>query len=214
MIFNHSAGLNIFFGDTTHLGLRFALYFSTGIRLVQFDTAGLVKGERLVESRRCQSSSSKKHPNRMVLYLDFDLYAKPERQLKATDLSGQGQAGIFIVYDPGVNAADNLAYLKKILAAAKIDLDNDTYCLALSKEEQLQLDKRQFAHEIKHVLLFGVQPKQLSLNFILPPYQVKLYQKETYLIVDALELIQEERQAGNNKKAGALWLALKQIFLS
>jgi len=148
------------------------------------------------------------------LYLDFDLYAKPERQLKATDLSGQGQAGIFIAYDPGIKAADNLAYLKKILGAAKVDLDSDTYFLAVKKEEQLQLDKRQFAHEIKYVLLFGVQPKQLSLNFILPPYQVKSYQGETYLIVDALELIQEERKANNNKKAGALWLALKQIFLS
>ncbi len=181
---------------------------------MRFCAPWLVKGERIVESSRCQSFTSKKHQNRIVLYLDFDLYAKPARQLKATDLSGQGKAGIFIAYDPGVNADNNLAYLKKILGAAKIDLDSDTYILALSKEEQLQLDKRQFDNEIKYVLLFGVHPKQLSLNFIIPPYQVKLYQGETYLIVDALELIQEERQAGNNKKAGALWLALKQMFLT
>lgn len=148
------------------------------------------------------------------MYLDFDLYAKPERLLEATELSGQGQAGIFIAYAPGQASSNNLDYLKKILGAAKIDLESDTYFVALSTEEQLQLDKRQFATDIKYILLFGVQPKQLSLNFILPPYQVKLYQGETYLLVDALGLIQEERQAGNSKKAGALWLALKQMFLT
>ena len=148
------------------------------------------------------------------MYLDFDLYAKPERLFKATDLSGLGQAGIFIVYDPGQASNNNLDYLKKILGAAKIELENDTYFVALSHEEELQLDKRQFPTEIKYILMFGVQPKQLSLNFILPPYQVKVYQGETYLVVDALGLIQEERQAGNNKKAAALWLALKQMFLT
>ncbi|MBX2877045.1 MAG: hypothetical protein KTR30_33305 [Saprospiraceae bacterium] len=147
------------------------------------------------------------------MFLDFELFASPDKQLQPSDLSGKGSRGIFIAYEADTAEKERLDYLKKILAAAKIDLDQDVNALALDAETSIQLNRSAFATAPQYILLFGVKPKQLSLNFQLPTYSPVSYQGTTYLCVDSLATIQEERMAGKNQKAGALWLALKQIFL-
>lgn len=147
------------------------------------------------------------------MFLDFELFASPDRQLKASDLIGQGGREIFIAYEVDSAEKERLNYLKKILGAAKIDLEQDTRSLAVQPGESVQLDSAAFDAFPAYILLFGVKPKQLSLNFQLSAYQPVVYRETTFLWVDSLGTIQEERQAGKNQKAGALWLALKQIFL-
>ncbi len=147
------------------------------------------------------------------MFLDFELFASPDRQLRSSDLNGQGGRGIFIAYEVDSAEKERLDYLKKILAAAKIEMEQDTMILAVQPGESLQLDTNAIGAFPKYILLFGVKPKQLSLNFQIPAYQAVTYRDTTFLWVDSLGKIQEERQAGKNQKAGALWLALKQIFL-
>lgn len=147
------------------------------------------------------------------MFLDFELFASPDRQLSTSDLIGQGGRGIFIAYEVDSAERERLDYLKKILGAAKIEMEQDTKTLAVQPGESLQLDTTAFSAFPKYILLFGVKPKQLSLNFQIPAYQPVTYRETTFLWVDSLATIQEERQAGKNQKAGALWLALKQIFL-
>lgn len=147
------------------------------------------------------------------MYLDFELFARPERQLSKADLRGEGQQGIFIAYQVDEAEADRLAYLKKILTAAKIDLDKDVSYLSLKADESVYLNTQVFPVPLAQVILFGVRPEQLCLNFQLPPYQPVSYQKMAFLWADNLGVIQEERLAGKSQKAGALWLALKHIFL-
>lgn len=147
------------------------------------------------------------------MYLDFELFATPERQLTASDLRGDGQRGIFIAYEVDEAEDKRLDYLKKILAAAKIDLDRDASYLPLKAEDLIHLNTEIFPQPLSQVILFGIQPEQLCLNFQLPPYQPISYQNITFLLIDTLGVIQEERLAGKSQKAGALWLALKHIFL-
>ena len=147
------------------------------------------------------------------MFLDFELFASPDRQLRSSDLIGEGERGIFIAYELDSAEEERLDYLKKILGAAKIVLEQDTTTLAVQAGESVQLAPTAFNTFPKYILLFGVKPKQLSLNFQLPIYKPVTYRETTFLCVDSLGTIQEERQAGKNQKAGALWLALKQIFL-
>ena len=147
------------------------------------------------------------------MFLDFELFASPDRQLRSSDLIGQGGRGIFIAYEADSAEKERLDYLKKILGAAKIEMEQDTMTLAIQPGESLRLDTTAFHTSPKYILLFGVKPKQLSLNFQMRAYQAVTYRDTIFLYVDSLGTIQEERQAGKNQKAGALWLALKQIFL-
>lgn len=151
--------------------------------------------------------------NQLFLFLDFELFASPERHLQASDLSGEGQRGIFIIYEVDEAETERLAYLKKILAAAKIDIDKDVSALSLVAGSSMHINTSIFDPQVQYILLFGVDPKQLCFNFQIPLYKPISYQNITFLRVDAIGTIQQERIAGNNKKAGALWLALKQIFL-
>ena len=147
------------------------------------------------------------------MFLDFELFASPDKQLQSSDLKGKGDRGIFIAYEADAAEKERLEYLKKILVAAKIDMEQDVTTLAIPSGESILLNTAPFTKAPTYILLFGVQPKQLSLNFQLPTYSPVIYQGTTYLWVDSLGTIQEERLAGKNQKAGALWLALKQIFL-
>ncbi len=147
------------------------------------------------------------------MYLDFELFASADKQLQSSDLKGKGGRGIFIAYELSSSQKERLDYLNKILAAAKIDMEQDVNILAVPPESSIQLKTTAFNSTPRYVLLFGVKPQQLGLNYVLPTYNPVTYQGTTYLWVDSLASIQEERLAGKNQKAGALWLALKQIFL-
>lgn len=147
------------------------------------------------------------------MYLDFDLFAASEHKLNKEDLSGQGEAGILIAFEPGQQAESSLGYLEKILKAAGIDMKSDAFTVSVSSEQQFRLDPLELPENIRYFLLFGVHPRQLSLHFVLKPYHPTQYNGITYLKVDALTVIQQERAAGNNQKAGLLWQALQQIFI-
>lgn len=147
------------------------------------------------------------------MFLDFELFASPDKQLQSSDLTGNGGRGIFIAYEIDATEKKRLEYLKKILAAAKIDMEQDVTTLSIQSGESIFLNAGAFSTAPRYTILFGVHPRQLSLNFQLPTYTPVTYQGMTYLWVDSLSTIQEERLAGKNQKAGALWLALKQIFL-
>lgn len=147
------------------------------------------------------------------MYLDFDLFAVPEHKLKTEDLSGQGAAGILIAFAPGAQTENSLDYLQKILGAVKINMAEAAYTLPVMPRQQLQLNLSVLPQKLQYLFLFGIKPRQLGLHFVLPLYQPIKYNDVTYLIADSLSIIQEERQAGNNQKAAALWQALQQIFL-
>ena len=63
-----------------------------------------------------------------------------------------------------------------------------------------------------YCFLFGIPPGSAGIRLNMPLYRPLTYREVTYLCSDSLEKIRLEREAGDNRAAGALWKALLEIF--
>lgn len=147
-------------------------------------------------------------------FFDFDLFVVPTRKQNTKIHHGNGEKGIFIIYESKEEEVDLTNFLAKVLQAAKIDINKDIFLVSLKPDELL--DFSAFCHErqIKHVLSFGIAPKRLGLHLNHQLYMPFLFNQRTFLFVDSLPAIFEERQEGGKRMSGALWKALKEVFLS
>ena len=100
--------------------------------------------------------------------------------------------------------------LKKILAAINIDLAKDV-CLLKAPEHSQSLNIINTIKDLKieKVICFGVQPKDLTLNFATSLYKPMTIGELTFLFADTLSTLDKD---ANRKKA--LWVNLQQIFLN
>ena len=99
--------------------------------------------------------------------------------------------------------------LTKILAAINIDLSKDV-CLVKTPERSHSINILNAVKDLKidKVISFGVQPKDLTLNFEATLYKPFLVGHLTFLFADNLATLEKD---ANRKKA--LWVNLQQIFL-
>lgn len=147
-------------------------------------------------------------------FFDFDLYAAPESNLMQLELKGQGQRAIFIAYFGDDEQQLLTGFLKKIVQAAELKLEADTRYLSLTSKANFSLLPLSNALSCTTCIVFGWTPKELGLQFQVPTYQIMNFSGVRILFADALLSIYEERQAGGKAKSGALWNALKQLFLN
>lgn len=106
------------------------------------------------------------------------------------------------------NAAEGRAFLAKVLAAANLNLAQDTLLAALPVQESCAIAPDLTQHKPKFVLVFGFSPKHLGLSAQVEPYQPTSFYGCTWLFADRLSVLEPDK----NKKT-QLWTALKQIFL-
>ncbi len=106
----------------------------------------------------------------------------------------------------GKNQA-NRAFLSRILKAVQIELLTDTFHVECNEDGLNTLSLIE-AKQIKKVLIFGIKPNFLGLNFHLPMYQKMDYGGVHYLYSERLSLVESE--AAHKR---ALWDALKQYEL-
>lgn len=102
--------------------------------------------------------------------------------------------------------------LGKILSAAGLNLKEDILLLRLTRRENISFSNLGRAWPVRHVLLFGIEPKQLGLHFSLPLHQAAELDGIVFLRSHALSEIAEERQSKGRPKAAALWKSLRQLF--
>lgn len=109
------------------------------------------------------------------------------------------------------NDKDNLDFLTKILKAIQFDITQDVILLALDKGKVVRLTdiNKNVNVLMENVLLFGVSPKMLSLQFNLPKYYDLKINDILFLGADTLSTITK-----NQAKKKQLWLALQKIFLT
>lgn len=101
----------------------------------------------------------------------------------------------------------NRAFLEKILAAAGLELAQDT----LLVEVPIGMPLNCFASLAvppEAVLVFGLPPAQIGLTALTTPYQVCHLNRCHWLFADALSVLEPNRD-----KKGQLWLALKSLFV-
>ena len=64
----------------------------------------------------------------------------------------------------------------------------------------------------RQVLIFGCDPKNLGIRIQLTDYQPIKFQGIEFLKADSLNRIRTDRENNDKRRAGALWVALKEIF--
>ena len=140
-------------------------------------------------------------------FLDFDLY----QTNSATDIAlfGENKKQMMIVIADETEQNDaNIAFLEKIIAAIKYDFKQDTIYFFLQNEAKLTISELVTKHQIKDLLVFGIANAQLGIYVHQKKYQPFYIQSVTYLFADNLTEIQ-----GQKELKGALWDALKKVFL-
>lgn len=148
------------------------------------------------------------------LFFDFDLFVVPERDQHTINAQGQGSKRLLVVFEPNDEPEELSRFLAKVLQAAKIDMNEDAYLLPLHVEEKLNLSAFCQDKDIRQVIIFGLSPDNLGLHYNYKRYTPFVFRNRTYLIADSLPAIYEERQAGGKRMSGALWKALKEVFLN
>jgi len=141
-------------------------------------------------------------------FLDFTIFPliSPQELLKTA--KGENKKGLVIVYLAEDEESEHLTLLRNILNAIKYDLDQDALLLSLTAKSRLRFIDMLKEVTAKEVIVFGIQPKQLGLNWQCKAYEFLKHDTQHYLFSHPLSEIQNDKQ-----KKGALWQALKGMFL-
>lgn len=145
--------------------------------------------------------------------LDFHLFPLSDWRQLQERLSGGNARHVLIVVEQEENQAELTDYLGKILSAVKLNLQEDTLLLRLTKGENISFSSLARVHTVRQTLLFGVPPRRLGLHFTLPPGQLVTAGERTFLYAGPLRSLWEEREAAARPQAAALWKNLKQLFI-
>ena len=146
-------------------------------------------------------------------FFDFHLFPVPEHASPQNPVNGEGEKDVWIWYEAenGQQTAIE-AFLSKVFGAAKVDLARHTRYVCLTKHEAIGFSQIPGSKEAKVVFLFGVKGDRLGLQFQIQPYHPVAFGGTTYIMVDDISEIQEERRLGKKEKAGQLWQILKSYF--
>lgn len=102
----------------------------------------------------------------------------------------------------------NRELLEKIMGAVQLNIEEDLgLCLISNPENRVQIKDHEILAKSKHLFLFGIKSKTLSLQFDLRPYQAVVTEQFIIHPMDCLK----DLQADVNKKK-ILWSYLKKIF--
>jgi hypothetical protein len=142
-------------------------------------------------------------------FFDFDMYQFPDNELVEKMVRGLNKEQFLIIFScPEEDEKELNPYLQKILTAMGTQMEVDTHYLNLPLGTEIKL-----SHFLQHtatgkILIFGIQPHQLSLNIQIPPYTVFPFLGCKWLWADPLGDIFAERNQTTRPKAAALWTAL------
>ena len=141
-------------------------------------------------------------------FLDFEVFALPEKKRELFNSNKAPHARILIVYFNKKNNPDLDILLKNILEAAKLDFEKDIISLKTTVQEKFSFSQIKEKLSIKDLLFFGIKPSNFGLNYSIEPYQPIQINDLRILLVNSLE----EINADVNKKK-ALWSCLKEMYL-
>lgn len=149
-------------------------------------------------------------------FFDFELFAAPDRHAALEKIQGNGQAGIMAFYTIEGDSSKDQEYLAAILKPKPLafDLQKDVFFLALQKNEVISAAAIIQKHAPRYILLFGCEPKDLGIRIQLTDYQPIKFQGTAFLKADSLFRIRSDRENNDNRRAGALWNALKDMFIA
>ncbi len=141
--------------------------------------------------------------------LEFTLTAVPNENNSEINISGSNQKKFLIVCEMEEDHTANINLLEKILGAVKYNLNDDCQVICLKQNQSLSFSKIDKKEGFKNVLIFGPIARKLGLNFEFKWYDPIEHNDCRFLFADHLSVIQSDKA-----HKGALWGALKEMFLS
>lgn len=141
-------------------------------------------------------------------FLDFEVYPFDETAWKDV-CSGENEKSLLVVLNEKQASETAIAFLTKILSAAKFDLKKDVLLCQLPDNTDIPFQSICNHNAIKHIILFDVNQKKIALNINLPIYQPVQWNDYQVLKVESLSKIEQTKAL-----KGGLWNALKAMFLS
>ncbi len=145
-------------------------------------------------------------------FFDYKVFVPGESAEQQQKLLGKHAKGLLLLFVTHEQQAELLDFLKKILSAVQFDLEEDTAYLDINATAAVNVASLAGINASKMVICFGFALPQLGFHFEIPNYYPFKHQGVTYLFVDDLLAIYEERQAGGKKLSGALWKCLQEMF--
>ena len=143
------------------------------------------------------------------IIVNSDIFAFGSPQELSAHAVGDHQKGL-LIFLRQADEAQHLAFLTKILSAIKYQLDQDCCRYVLADHHQLAIHSVPQLADARHILLFGISPQQLGLQFECPFYEPITIAQRTYLQSHSLESLQAPEHKAWKV---ALWQCLQQIFL-
>lgn len=134
------------------------------------------------------------------------VFSVPERPVLDFARGGFArQVAVIAAAEPGYNGARD--FLKKILAATRLNLDQDTLFASVPPGEPISILPLLKQKHAGTILVFGLTPGQTGIQANIPLYLPQIFYGATFLFADALSVLEPDKA-----RKGQLWQALQQIF--
>ena len=104
---------------------------------------------------------------------------------------------------------DDLVFLTNVLKACKLNVDDITI-LNIARNPLTYTSIKETL-EAKFILIFGIEPSEIKLPFVIPHFQVQQYAGCTFVIAPPLNEMNKEGEVGKMLKT-KLWLSLQRCF--
>ena len=143
--------------------------------------------------------------------LKSNLYLIPENTfISTTQPPEEAHIAIFIGQEDNTPEAQNM--LRQILSAVKVNMDSDCIVCVVSRNTESHYYNAISGRNVSKILTFGLSADNLSIH-IKPKTYTKFYlDQKTWIFSDSLQSLLEEKEKGEKRKRGALWVALKDLF--
>ncbi|MFK8005945.1 MAG: hypothetical protein AB8H03_06225 [Saprospiraceae bacterium] len=148
-------------------------------------------------------------------FLDFSVIPLNEPLEMLKKCSGSNQKKLLVVFNKNDESEERLEFLKKILAAAKFDIEKDILLLKITPKEtfsfialRTKIAQTHSSGGIDNLLIFGFEPKHFGLNLEVQKYVPFHFYENGFLFADGLSMIENDKAL-----KGALWGGMKTLFL-
>ena len=146
-------------------------------------------------------------------FSEFKLIAISDLRPMLERIEGNPPFKFLIVSMVSSQKTEDREFLARVLGAVQLTLESEVALLEIGPDELPPLSALINHTGATYILCFGTEAEQLGIRAGIQLYTPTLLNGCHYLFADSLSLIRETREKGDNKRAGALWTAIKQWLL-
>ncbi len=135
------------------------------------------------------------------------IFVTPQPESFLEDAVGNNQKKVLVICQDPKQQTELLDFLKKILGAIDLDIDNDISLLKAKKGSLYSFIGARNKIAFDKMLVFGLPAADLGLNIKAQPYKIINIENCQLLFSDGLAAITSDK-----KLKGALWSSLQLLF--